>query len=150
MDADGTRDRAERDHHNRDFKGVQDFNGSWAFSGGCGSLDGAEANSIFRAFLRAETEAGWAKGRAEHGDAAATATADLARTDGQRRFDAFLAMCRQAADGHAATGRPQIVTDIVIDHETFGRTVVRMAGTEPPDIDPAFWTRDRGAWPSPA
>ncbi len=136
MDEDGTRDRAERDHHNRDFKGVSDFNGSWAFTGGCGSVDGAEAHSIFRAFLRAETEADWAAARATHGDAATVA--DLGRSDGQRRFDAFLAMCRRAADAHAASGGSQIVTDIVIDQETFGRTVAAMAGAGAPDVGPVF------------
>ncbi|MGI8939721.1 MAG: DUF222 domain-containing protein [Iamia sp.] len=136
MDEDGTCDRAERDHHNRDFKGVQDFNGAWSFAGGCGSLQGAEVDSIFRAFLRAETEADWVAARAEHGDAATAA--DLARTDGQRRFDAFLAMSRRAADAHAATGGSQIVTDIVVDQETFGRTVAAMAGAEVPDIGPVF------------
>ncbi|MGI8936694.1 MAG: DUF222 domain-containing protein [Iamia sp.] len=136
MDEDGTRDRAERDHQTRDFKGVQDFNGAWAFAGGCGSLQGAEVDSIFRAFLRAETEADWAAARAGHGQTATAA--DLARTDGQRRFDAFARICQRAADARAASGGSQIVTDIVVDQETFGRTVAAMAGAQAPDVGPAF------------
>ena len=136
VDEDGTRDRAERDHANRDFRGVQDFDGSWSFSGGCGSLQGAEVDAIFRAFLRAEVEADWAQARAEHGEDATVA--DLARTDGQRRFDAFARMARRAADGHAAAGGSQIVTDVVVDQETLGRSAARFVGAEPPPVDPAF------------
>ena len=133
MDEDGTCDRADRDHRHRDFTGAQDFNGSWTFTGRCGSLQGAEVDSILRAFLRAETEADWAAARAAHGDAATVE--DLARTDAQRRWDAFMAMARRAADAHAASGGSQIVTDIVIDEETFGRTVARITGARPP-VDP--------------
>ncbi|WCO65494.1 DUF222 domain-containing protein [Iamia majanohamensis] len=137
MDEDGTRDRAERHHHNRDLTIHQGFDGSWTITGGCGSLHGAEIDSILRAFLRAETEADWAEARRTHGDAATVS--DLARTDGQRRFDAFLAMCRRGADARAAeAGGSQIVTDIVIDQETFGRTIAAMAGATPPPVDPAF------------
>ncbi len=137
MDEDGTRDRAARHHRTRDFKGVQDLDGGWSFAGGCGSLQGAEVDSIFRAFLRAEREADWAAARAEHGEAATVG--DLARTDGQCRFDAFLAMCRRAADARAAEpGGSQVVTDVVVDQETLGRTAAAMAGATPPPPDPAF------------
>ena len=59
VDADGARDRDQRSHENRDVKLVQDFDGSWRLTGGCGSLQGVELEAIFKAFVKAETLADW-------------------------------------------------------------------------------------------
>ncbi|MGI8936960.1 MAG: hypothetical protein ACR2JF_01860 [Iamia sp.] len=137
VDEDGTRDRNERSHRNRDARLHQDFDGSWILTGGCASLQGAELHSILTRFIEAEFQADWAQARAAKGDAATTA--DLARTDGQRRFDALSAIFAQAADHHATSeGGSQIVTNVVIDQDTFERIAALLAGGPPEEHDPAF------------
>jgi hypothetical protein len=137
VDADGTRDREQRNHENRDAKLVQDFDGSWRWSGGCGSLQGAELEAIFKAFVKAETLADWEKARAEHGEAATEA--HLARTDKQRRADALFEIFQRAAAHHASSeGGSQIVTDIVIDHATFERIAAQLAGIDTSAIGDAL------------
>ncbi|WCO68176.1 DUF222 domain-containing protein [Iamia majanohamensis] len=130
VDEDGTRDRDQRAHENRDAALHQGFDGSWTLSGRCGSLAGAELESIFKAFLEAETLADWDAARAERG-AAATAS-DLPRTDAQRRFDALHAAFRSAATARAdAPAGSTIETNIVIDHHTFERMLARLTGVDP-------------------
>ncbi|CAN5904178.1 hypothetical protein BH23ACT2_BH23ACT2_22310 [soil metagenome] len=129
-DEDGTRDASQRSHDNRDAKMVQDFDGSWRLTAGCGSLQGAELYEILRWFTEAEFATDWAAARERHGDAATTG--DLGRTDGQRRGDALYEIFQQAAGARAATpGGSQIVTNIVIDHATFERELRRLFGTDP-------------------
>ena len=135
-DEDGTADRAQRSHEKRDAKLIQNFDGSWEHSGGCGSLQGAEEKSIFDRYVKVEWDKDWALARAEHGDAATVE--HLRRTEAQRRADARHAIYLAAADVHAAKpGGSVIVTNIVYDHTSFDRMVRRFTGapTEPLDID---------------
>ena len=75
--------------------------------------------------------------QAEHGDDATTA--HLARTDAQRRFDALFAIFQKAADAHAAApGGSRIVTDVVIDQDTFERLAAILAGGTVEEPDPLF------------
>jgi hypothetical protein len=127
VDEDGTTDRSQRNHDNRDFRHTQDFDGGWQTTGRCGSVDGIVFADIFNAFHRGELDDDWAKARAEHGDAATVD--DLPRTPAQRRWDALMAMAHAAADAHAATpGGSTIVTSLVMDMATFERHARRMAG----------------------
>ncbi len=147
VDQDGTCDRAQQSHENRDAKIVQDFDGSWSLTAGCGSLQGAELRSVFRRFLAAEVATDWEKARLEHGP---DATVDhLARTDGQRRFDALFEIFQRAAAARAgAPGGSHITTDIVIDQATFERELRRLAGArcDPVDLrlDPTGGPGDAG------
>ncbi len=137
VDQDGTRDDDQSSHHNRDAALLQGFDGSWTLAGRCGSLAGAELETIFTAFYEAETLADWDKARAEHGDAATPA--DLPRTDAQRRFDALERIFGQAATARAdAPGGSVVVTNIVIDHRTFERMLARLAGLDPAPVDDAL------------
>jgi len=130
VDEDGARDRDQRNHDNRDAKLVQDLDGSWRLTGSFGSLQGAELHSILGAFTRMEGLADWDRARAAHGDAATVA--DLARTENQRRADALAEIFRRAAAHHAASeGGSPIVTDIVIDHDTFERLTRQLLGADP-------------------
>lgn len=129
VDADGTRDRDQAAHDQRDARLQQGFDGSWELTGRCGSLAGVELESILKAYLQAETTADWEKARAEHGDAATAA--HLPRTDAQRRFDALEEIFRRAAAHHTSGGGSQIVTDVVIDQRTFEHTLARLAGIDP-------------------
>ncbi len=94
-DEDGTCDTNQRRHDNRDFRPHRDFDGGWSYEGGCGSLAGVEVKTIFDHFVAAEFRTDWDKAKIEHGDA--TTKEHLERTDAQRRFDAFYAMCLRAA-----------------------------------------------------
>ncbi len=137
VDEDGTRDADHAAHEKRDASLHQGFDGSWTLTGRCGSLSGVELDTIFRAFLEAETLADWDTARAEKG--AGATPADLARTDAQRRFDALEKIFHRAATARAdAPGGSQVVTNIVIDHRTFERMLARLAGLDPTPIDDAL------------
>ncbi len=137
VDEDGTRDRDQRAHECRDAALLQGFDGSWTLSGRCGSLAGAELETIFKAFLEAETRTDWDIARAHKGDQATAS--DLPRTDAQRRFDAVEEVFRQAAAHRGSSeGGSQVVTNIVIDHRTFERMLARLAGLDPTPIDDAL------------
>jgi hypothetical protein len=127
VDEDGTADRSQRTHENRECQLVQDLDGGWQLRARCGSVDGAQLNTILSAFIDAEFHTDWAKARAEHGDAATVD--DLPRTAAQRRFDGLAAMADQAANGYAAApGGSVLVTNLVMDLVTYERTAQRMAG----------------------
>ncbi len=137
VDQDGTRDDDQSSHHKRDASLLQGFDRSWTLAGRCGSLAGAELETIFTAFYEAETLADWDTARTRHGDTATPA--HLPRTDAQRRFDALEEIFHQAATARAdAPGGSQVVTNIVIDHRTFERLAARLAGLDPTPVDDAL------------
>ena len=129
-DQDGTCDRNQRRHENRDATIVQDYDGGWTLRAGCASLQGAELREVLAAFIAAEEAADWAEARAEHGP---DATADqLPRTASQRRFDALFKVFERGASARAdAPGGSVVVTNVVIDHATFERELRRIFGARP-------------------
>ena len=133
VDEDGTCDLNQRNHENRDIRLVQDFDQSWNLTGGCGSLQGIELHDVLAHQIDAELAADWDKARTEHGDAATRA--DLARTDNQRRFDAFFTIIMRGA-ANPDTASPQVVTNIVIDQTTFERHTTKLAGGQPEAPNP--------------
>lgn len=129
-DADGAGQRAEHDHHHRNSRLVQGPSGSWTWTTTLGSADGAEASTVFAAFVAAEWEAEWAAARARVGEGATVG--DLQRTPQQIRADAHMAMVRSAATARAdAPGGSRVDTVIVMDLETFEREAARLAGADP-------------------
>lgn len=153
-DVDGTADRSRRNHDNRDFRIVDEYDLSWTALGSFGSLDGAKLHAILRAFTEAEFAADWAAARALHGDQ--TTVAHLTRTDAQRRADAVVRIFATAVDFEAATTDGiRADLDVVVDQHTLEQHLRRNAGTttEPPAPDlgpipdpPAPWPGD----PAPA
>lgn len=113
----GDRDRNERQKRARDvmLRGRPD--GGWRLDGLLTELDGCEVNQIFAWFIEAEWHTDWAEARKRLGDDATTA--DLVRTEAQRRADAFAAMARAAAAAPTGPRSAAIVVNILIDHETF-------------------------------
>jgi len=132
LDEDGTCDLNQRHHENRNARLVQDFDQSWRWEGGCGSLQGAQMHDIFQHFYQAETLADWEKARAEHGDDARPE--HLPRSDGQRRADTFFTIFERAASTPPGGKAPEIVTNIVIDEATWDRHLTKLAGA---DVEPA-------------
>ena len=134
VDQDGAADRERRNDAARDARWLQDYDGSWTFTATSPSLAGAQIVDIVSHFLRLEWEEDWAEARARLGDAATGS--DLRRTETQRRHDAFHRMCLQAASTAPGGTAPVIVTNLVMDHETFEREARRLAGVDPRPVDP--------------
>lgn len=113
-DPDGDRVRNERAVATRDvtLRGRRDGYG-WLLDGRLGELDGGEVMEILGWFIEAEWRADWADANDRRGDTATTA--DLARSDSQRRADAFAAMARAAASALPDSARSTITTNVLID-----------------------------------
>jgi len=127
VDADGGHDPTGRRWRRRDVKAVQDFNGTWGLRGRLMSLDGAEFDEIIAGLVDSLRRADIEAAKAEHGDEWRT---HLPRTSPQLRYDAFMILVRQGAA--AAGGRSgEVVTNVVIDQETFEEQLAALAGTSP-------------------
>lgn len=133
-DVDGAEQKDRRHERDRDHRMAQDTEtGAWSWTGSCAAYDGAITSDIFEAFEQIEFDIDWQWVVDTHGD---DACADLMpRTAAQRRADAFAKVHVYAAKGLAAEGGPNVVTDIVIDDETFERETLRLLGdaVEPDD-----------------
>ncbi len=116
-DPDGDRDRNQRAHANRDVRFRPRPEGGWTITGNLAELGGCEVNEIFAWFIEAEWHTDWAEARARLGDAATTN--DLARTEAQRRADAFVAMAKAAASAAPGSRPPRTTVNILIDDDTF-------------------------------
>ena len=133
-DQDGT-EPDDRAHANRDAKLIQDhFSRGWKFEAHGPSLTGAIQREIFDAYIEAEFAIDWEAAVAIHGEAMCLDL--LARTDAQRRYDAFHQMCLDAASNPNTSTGSKIVHNIVWDHATFEEMVARLAGAEPKPLDP--------------
>ena len=119
----------ERQKANRDFRLRPRPEGGWTLTGNLPELDGNEFMEIFSHFVEAEWTTDWAEARNRLGDDATTA--DLQRTEAQRRADALLAMARAAASSPPGSQRPRPTTNVLIDQESFE---ARLRGETP---DPA-------------
>ena len=137
-DQDGAADRAKKAHDRRDMRMTEEFDGGWRAVGQFGTSMGSIGADLHEAFTRAETAVDWEKARAEHGDAATPG--DLARTPGQRRADAWWAMC-MAAIANAPEGvNVDPVLNLVMDHDTFE---THTTGTELAKPNPAGYRTRR-------
>ncbi len=143
-DADGQQAKAERDHERRDFAIRQNLDGSFRFEGGCGSIQGTITLAIFQAYVTAEFEADLAEARARLGDGASLD--DLCRTDQQRRMDALAAIFDDAVTARGERTGQQVITNLIIDHETLDRYAKTFTG-EPLEPDPRLktWWQDLAA-----
>jgi hypothetical protein len=133
LDEDGADRANERANAGRDVVISQNFDSSWKLGGGCGALDGARLREIFDHFVDAEWHTDWDAAKVIHGEA--TTPEHLARTPAQRRFDALLAMAEAAATNPSIVGAKGIITDIVIDQETFERELARLLDVDAPEAD---------------
>jgi hypothetical protein len=116
-DPDGARDRNERLHANRDVRVRPRPEGGWTITGNLAELAGCEFNEIFSWFIEAQWHTDWAEARSRLGDDATVA--DLARTEAQRRADAFVAMAKAAASAVPGSRPPRTTVNVLIDDETF-------------------------------
>ena len=130
-DPEGDRLANERRHANRDVRLRPRPDGGWTLSGNLAELAGNELMEIFSWFCEAEWQADWADARSRLGDKATSA--DLARSEAQRRAGALLAMAQAAASTQPASRAPRLTVNILIDQESFE---ARLRGETP---DPAAY-----------
>jgi hypothetical protein len=116
-DPEGDRDRNDRLHANRDVRVRPRPEGGWTITGNLAELAGCEFNEIFSWFIEAQWHTDWAEARHRLGDNATVA--DLARTEAQRRADAFVAMAKAAASAGPGSRPPRTTVNVLIDDETF-------------------------------
>jgi hypothetical protein len=116
-DPDGDRNRNERRHAIRDVRVQPRPEGGWTITGNLAELAGCEFNEIFSWFIEAQWHTDWAEARHRLGDN--VTVADLARTEAQRRADAFVAMAKAAASAAPGSRPPRITVNVLIDHESF-------------------------------
>jgi len=121
-DLDGGFKDNKRKHDNRNVRLIHNsIEGVWELSGHFAADQGARMREIFDHFVDAEWRVDWADARAKLGDAATLS--DLKRTDAQRRADAFVRMCNDAAalDTHwsATLTDPKAQRDLWCDPDTY-------------------------------
>ncbi len=116
--ADPAGDLANNERHrtNRDVMLRPRPDGGWTLTGNLPELAGHEFMEIFSHFVEAEWQADWAEARHRLGDHATTA--DLQRTEAQRRADALLAMARAAASTPPGSRLPSPTVNVLIDQES--------------------------------
>ena len=137
-DQDGAESKDARHNRARNHTMIQHEDGSWHWAGKAAALDGAISSDIFEAFERIEFDIDWQWVVDNYGDDANAS--HMPRTAAQRRADAFAKVHVYAAKGLEAEGGPKIVTDVMIDDETFERETLSLAGEDPDevlgDVDP--------------
>ncbi|MEZ5408596.1 MAG: DUF222 domain-containing protein [Acidimicrobiales bacterium] len=148
----GFRDN-KRNHDNRNVRLVHNsLEGTWELSGHFAADQGVRVWEIFDHFIDAEWRTDWAAAREKRGESATIS--DLKRTDAQRRADAFVRMCNDAAGAPPGTGAPRIVHNIVWSAETY-RAMVELLGSDDAARD-THWSAtltdpkaQRGLWCNP-
>ena len=126
-DQDGAAPPNDRTYENRNAQMVQNhFDLSWDQQGRYSALDGAVMNDVFKAYVEAEWQIDWAEAKAKFGDAASTA--DLARTDAQRRADATKQIYADAADNPDGAMPAGFVHSIVWSKSAYEEMASRFDG----------------------
>jgi hypothetical protein len=121
VDEDGTCDTNELNHQRRNVTLARNADGSWTLKGGFAALQGAAVDEVLENFSRLEYLTDWDAARGEHGDQ--TCEDHLPRTAAQRRCDAFVAMCRAAANSPEAPPGTPTETTIIFDQAGYERAL---------------------------
>ena len=119
-DTDGAHKDAEANHERRSISMVE-HDGAGFITARCGAMDLAEIREVWQRYKDAAFTADWESTKEKHGDAACFAL--MPRSDAQRGFDAFKQMCIDAASTPADAQRPEPTLNIVMDVNTFERTL---------------------------
>jgi len=133
VDADGAHKQAERRWQLRNVNTTQDFNGMWNLNGRMMSLDGAEFSEILSRSVHQQRLADIQVAKAEFGD---EWRQHLPRTTAQLRYDSFMALIRHGAVAPPDGGSAEVVTNIVIDQESFEQQLAQLVGAEPEPVIP--------------
>jgi hypothetical protein len=133
-DADGARQKHQTTHEFRDLRIFENFDGGFTLQGSFGALQGATIRELYERFVQAERLADWDQARETHGDQ--TNPSHLARTEAQRRADAFEAALLQASGTLPDTNLPEPSVNITMSPDAFEHGLATLTDTEPVRLDP--------------
>ncbi len=127
-DAEGIKQRHDSLHQHRDLRITPQFDGGFKIDGISGPEQGAAIKEIHDRFTATERLVDWAAAKAEHGDN--VTPADLARTEAQRRADAFYTIFVNAASTPADAQRPEPLVTIIMSEDAYRAGLADIAGEE--------------------
>ena len=134
IDEDGTEPPGDRAEANRAATITQDPTDlTWHLKAMFGSVDGAANHEVHQAYVQALFDADWAEAKARVGDN--VCMADLARTDAQRRADAWTQICADAAASDKTVAASSFRHNIVWSHSAYEEMTRRFAGAAPRPFD---------------
>lgn len=140
---DDTEDEAERRFRRRALRLSKGLHGTGLLDVEFEAVGFATFAESLRRIEQELWRADWAEGRERLGDAARTA--DLARTDAQRRYDALIEMSVRAASAPPGAVRPRPLLTVHVDHDTLAGRICELAdGTTvtPGQVVPLLTTAD--------
>jgi Domain of unknown function (DUF222) len=127
-DAEGIKQRHDSLHKHRDLRITPQFDGGFKIDGIFGPEQGAAIKEIHDRCTETERLVDWQAAKAEHGDNATPA--DLARTEAQRRADAFYAIFVNAASTPADAQKPEPLVTIIMSEDAYQAGLADIAGQE--------------------
>jgi Domain of unknown function (DUF222) len=127
-DAEGIKQRHDSLHKHRDLRITPQFDGGFKIDGTFGPEQGAAIKEIHDRYTDTERLVDWAAAKAEHGDN--VTPADLARTEAQRRADAFYAIFVNAASTPAGAQKPEPLVTIIMSEDAYRAGLADIAGEE--------------------
>jgi Domain of unknown function (DUF222) len=133
-DADGARQKHQTTHEFRDLRIFENFDGGFTLQGSFGALQGATIRELFDRFVQAERLADWDEAREINGDE--TNSSHLARTEAQRRADAFEAALLQASATLPDANLPEPSVNIAMSPDAFEYGLATLTDTPTVPFDP--------------
>jgi Domain of unknown function (DUF222) len=133
-DPDGARQKHQTSHEFRNLRIFENFDGGFTLEGSFGALQGATIRELYERFVTAERLADWEQARDIHGDE--TNQSHLARTEPQRRADAFEAALLQASGTLPDANLPEPSVNIAMSPDMFEHGLATLTDTQPVRLDP--------------
>jgi Domain of unknown function (DUF222) len=137
-DAEGIEQRHESLHRFRDLRITPQFDGGFHIDGTFGPEQGAAIKEIFERFVDAERLADLEAARLMYGDN--VISTQFARSEAQRRADAFYKMCVNAASTPADAQTPEPLVTIIMSQDAYEAGLADIAG-KPVTFDPKQYRR---------
>ena len=137
-DAEGIEQRHASLHRFRDLRITPQFDGGFHIDGTFGPEQGAAIKEIFERFVETERLADFEAARLAYGDD--VIVTQFARSEAQRRADAFYKMCVNAASTPADAQKPEPLVTIVMSQDAYEAGLADIAGT-PVTFDPKQYRR---------
>ena len=128
------RQKHQTSHEFRDLRIFENFDGGFTLQGSFGALQGATIRELYDQFVTVERLADWDQARNIHGDQ--TNQSHLARTEAQRRADAFEATLRQASSTMPDNNLPEPSVNIAMSPDAFEHGLATLTNTPTTPFDP--------------
>lgn len=133
-DEDGAQPPGDRAIENRTANIHQNaFDLSWDLTANFPSVDGAFVNELHEAYTNALFDLDWAEAKARVGDG--VCMADMCRTHAQRKSDAWVQICADAAANENGMAPVGLTHNVVWRASTYEELARRFAGGEPRPFD---------------